>query len=266
MFGEVSKEALDHVQPRCAGGCKVTVEAFVSRKPCLHFFMLVSCVVVANQMNIPILGNSAFDLVEKFQPFLMSMLLFTTSDQASVQYIERGKKRAGAMSLVVVGHRLPAPLLERQARLSAIQGLHLALLVARKDQGMFGRTEIESNDVLKFFYKLFVIGELECSKPMWLESVSRPYPTHSGGANTRSFGHASPTPMSGVGGLVVECHVDDSLLLAGGDGRNSAGASFIFDDTKHPRLSESTAPPTDFSGILSEQFGNLLVLHTIGRQ
>jgi hypothetical protein len=46
--------------------------------------------------------------------------------------------------LVVVGQRPTAALLDREARLGAVQGLDLALLVDAEDQGLVGRVQVQS--------------------------------------------------------------------------------------------------------------------------
>jgi hypothetical protein len=52
-----------------------------------------------------------------------------------------------------VGHRASTALLERQARLGAVERLDLALLVNRKNQGFVRRIKIEADDVLDLLDK-----------------------------------------------------------------------------------------------------------------
>ena len=85
MFGEISEEALHHVQPRSAGGSKVTVKALVTREPRFYFGMLVRGVVVADQMNRFSFGHASLDEIEKLDPFLMPVFLLAGSDEGAVQ-------------------------------------------------------------------------------------------------------------------------------------------------------------------------------------
>ncbi len=61
LVGDVAKEALNHVQPRCAGGREVDDKARVSGQPLLHFGMVVRGVVVHDQMQAQVFGRFAVD-------------------------------------------------------------------------------------------------------------------------------------------------------------------------------------------------------------
>src|SRR5579883_3513217 len=50
VLSEVAEEALHHVEPRCAGGSEMRVAAWMACQPALHLRMLVSRVVVADQV------------------------------------------------------------------------------------------------------------------------------------------------------------------------------------------------------------------------
>jgi hypothetical protein len=78
------------------------------------------------------------------------------------------------MTFVVVGHRPGAVLLHRQARLSAVERLDLALLIDREDDCMGGRIDIEADDVAQLADKLRVGGELELLHPVRLKAVCAP--------------------------------------------------------------------------------------------
>src|SRR5580700_1098108 len=62
--------------------------------------------------------------------------------------VERREQGRRSVSLVVVGHRAGAALLQRQSRLRAIERLDLALLVDREHQPLVRRVEIKPDDVL----------------------------------------------------------------------------------------------------------------------
>ena len=71
----------------------------------------------------------------------------------------------GAIALVVVCHGPGAPLLDGQARLGAVEGLDLALLVNRKHQGFVGRVQIKADDILDLGDEVWVVGDLEVCAP-----------------------------------------------------------------------------------------------------
>ena len=79
-----------------------------------------------------------------------------------------------AVALVIVGHRLAASLLERQAGLGAIEGLDLGFLIERENQSMRGRVQIESDDVVEFLGETRVVAELEGLDAMGLEAKGVP--------------------------------------------------------------------------------------------
>ena len=78
---------------------------------------------------------------------LVPVALHVATDTPAVQHIERGEKRGGAVSFVVVGQGAAATTLQRQSRLSAVQGLDL--LVEREHYRMGGRRHIEADDVVQ---------------------------------------------------------------------------------------------------------------------
>ena len=78
------------------------------------------------------------------------------------------------LALVVVGHRPGAALLHRQAGLSAVKRLDLALLIDREDYRMGGRIDIKADDVAQLADKLRVGGELELFHPVRLKAVRTP--------------------------------------------------------------------------------------------
>jgi hypothetical protein len=74
------------------------------------------------------------------------MALHVATDHSSVEDVEGGEQRGGAVTLVIVGHCSGAAGLHRQARLGAIERLDLALLVDREDNRVGGRIDVEADD------------------------------------------------------------------------------------------------------------------------
>jgi hypothetical protein len=63
------------------------------------------------------------------------------------------------MAFIVVGHGAGASLLERQARLGAVERLDLRFLINRQNQGFVRRIKVEADDVLNLLDKALVSGE-----------------------------------------------------------------------------------------------------------
>ena len=59
----------------------------------------------------------------------MAMALHVAANHGSVEHVEGREQRCRAVALVIMGHGSKAALLQRQARLGAVERLDLALLV-----------------------------------------------------------------------------------------------------------------------------------------
>jgi hypothetical protein len=102
---------------------------------------------------------------------LMTMALHIASDHGSVEHIEGGKQRCGAVALVVVSHRSSTSLLQRKTRLSAIEGLNLAFLIERQDNSVRGRIDIEADHIAQLIDELRIVRKFELANPMGLEPM-----------------------------------------------------------------------------------------------
>ena len=87
------------------------------------------------------------------------------------------EQRGGSVALVVVGHGSAAALLHRQPGLGAVQRLNLALFVGAQHDGVFGRIQIQADDVLQFLGELGIAAELEsarqCGFRPWARQMRR---------------------------------------------------------------------------------------------
>src|ERR1044072_392650 len=77
----------------------------------------------------------------------MAMALHTLADHLAFENVEGCEQGGGAMPLVVVREGCGAALLHRQARLSSVERLDLALLVNRQNDGVVRRIDIKADDV-----------------------------------------------------------------------------------------------------------------------
>src|SRR3546814_3742368 len=104
--------------------------------------VLVRGVVVEDHVDDLAGRHLGFDEVEETDELLVAVALHAAADDLSVEDVESGEQRGGAMSLVVVGHGAEAALLHRQTGLGAIERLDLRLFVEREDRK---RTRLNSS-------------------------------------------------------------------------------------------------------------------------
>ena len=125
----------------------------------------------------------------------MSVLGHAAPDDAAVEDIEGGEQGGGAVPLVVVGHGAALARLQRQARLRAVEGLNLTLLVDRNDHGMRGRVHVQPDDVLDLGGESWVVGLLEGADAVWLKPVGLPDALHGAQADACGLGHHAAGPV-----------------------------------------------------------------------
>ena len=149
----LSHEAEVGVKCRWKRGCFV--------EPSLHLRVLVGRVVVHDQVQVEALVGVAMDDAQEAQKLLMAVPLHAGAQHRAGRHIESGKQGRGAMPFIVMGHRAGAALLERQARLGAVERLDLRLFIDRQHQGFVRRIKIEADHVLDLLDEVLVGGELE---------------------------------------------------------------------------------------------------------
>ena len=151
---QVSEEPLDHVQPGCARRREVKMKTLVALGPRQDLRVLVRRVVVADQVHRFARLYVPLDLVQEREPLLMPVPWLATADDRAVFDVHRREQRRRAVTLVVVRHRPATATLHRQARLGAVQRLHLALLITTKHQRVLGRGEVQANNVTQLLDEL----------------------------------------------------------------------------------------------------------------
>jgi hypothetical protein len=99
--------------------------------------VFVSGVVVNDQVHIEVGRNLCVDVAQKAQKLLVPMARLALGDDAAVGHVERRKQGRGAVPIVVVGDAFDIAEPHRQHRLTALEGLNLALLVDAQNQRVF---------------------------------------------------------------------------------------------------------------------------------
>ena len=101
------------------------VKAGVPVQPSGNRGMLMSGVIVGDNVDVEITWSLFIDGFEKSEPLLMPVARRQTGDQLALEIIERGKQGQRAMSHVIVGRGANVANAERQTRLGALQRLAL---------------------------------------------------------------------------------------------------------------------------------------------
>lgn len=261
---KITEEAFNHVKPRSTCRSEVDVESRIPFEPGFDFFVLMGGVIVADDMDVFLLGNIAADQVEKANPFLVAMLFHAGADDFAAKGIHCGKQRGCAIALVIMGHRLASALLEREPWLSSVQSLDLTLLIAGEDQRVLGRVEIKADDVFEFFLKPLVVREFEAGHPMRLQPMRRPDASNSGCTYSRSFGHRGPAPVRASRRGVLDRHLHNARAGRHGNRRDASWPGLIFENTRKPSLSVAVSPAPNLHDIFAQSICNLSVLETVG--
>jgi len=160
FLGKICEEALYSIEPggRCRG--EVEDEAWMLCDPFDDFRVLMSGVVVDDDVHRLLLRHLGIDGVEEADELLMTMALHASTEDLALKDIEGGKQGRDAMTLVVVGHGAGAAPLHRQSRLRAVERLNLALFIDREHHGMIGRIDVEADNLPEFAGELRSLDSL----------------------------------------------------------------------------------------------------------
>ena len=148
----------------------------------------------------------------------------------------------------------------------AVQGLHLALLIAGQNNGVFRRVQIQTDHILQLLDKLFVVGKFEGACQMRLQAMSPPDSPYRGLADAGCPGHQGPAPVRGVRRLPFDRLLHDPGPLPAADRGNPSTAGSVLFDSPEAIFNETIAPT---SGLLTSDVqlgGDLLIVQTPGGQ
>jgi hypothetical protein len=143
----------------------------VPRQPALDARMFVGSVVVADQVQREMRRHPLVEQAQKLEPFLVPVALLAKAIDFAVGRIHRDEQGSGAVAFVVVGHGGAASAFQRQAGLGPIQGLNLALLVHAQHQRVFGRIQVQTNDVFQFLGEGGIVADLKMSGRLKIDNL-----------------------------------------------------------------------------------------------
>ncbi len=121
-LGDEREEAFDLVEPGGVGWREVNVPTRTAGEPGPDFGMLVSGVVVDDEMDVQLGRHVSFDMTQEGEELRVAMAGFALSDDCAIEHVEGGKQGGRAMTLVVVGDAFDVAepqLLARTARLNS---------------------------------------------------------------------------------------------------------------------------------------------------
>ena len=132
--------------------------ARMARQPLPDGRMLVGGVIVEDGVDSLSGWNLALDGIQEADEFLMAMALHVVADDRSVEDVHGREQSGRPVPLVVMGHSSGAAPLHRQAGLSTIEGLDLALFVDAEHHGVGRRIDIETDHAAQLVDELGVVN------------------------------------------------------------------------------------------------------------
>src|SRR6185437_9952019 len=204
LLGDEPEPALDLVEPAGVSGRVMNVVARMTGHPGLDLGMLVSAVVIGDEVDVQTRRNIAVEMVEKRQEFLMAMARLALSDHFAIEHVERGEQRRGAVAIIIVRYSFNVTQAHWQHRLAALQRLHLTFFVYAQHQRIVGRIEVQAYDVAHFLHEERIGGKLEALGPMRLQTKQRKIATDCTFGNTADLRRRAHTPLGGVCGFVLQ--------------------------------------------------------------
>src|SRR5215210_2174171 len=189
------------------------MEAAMTLQPRLHVGVLVSAVVVHDQVQRDLTGKLAIQATQELQELLMSMATVALTDHFALQDFKRSKQARRAIALVVMRHRAESSLLQGQSRLRAIERLNLGLLVYTQHDRLLRRIQIQPHHVTELLHEARIARELEILHAMRLQVMAAPDVADHGLANTLCLRHIAATPLRLATRLGVQSGLNDRLDL-----------------------------------------------------
>ena len=253
LVGAIAEPALDQVQPGTRSGDKVQVEPRMPAEPGFHPRVRVGPVIVHDQMQIELGRRLGVDCLEEPDEFLVPMPRHAVADDFPIEHAQGRKQGGRAVAFVVVRHRSTAAFLQRKARLGAIEGLDLALLVDAQDQGLVRWIEVEPDDIVELLDKVRVPADLEGPDEMGLEVVSLPDTPNRRLAEALGLGHAPRAPVGRGWRCRVQRGLDDCPDFAFGDAGDTTGTRSVRFQTRQSQ-GQKPLPPELHRGSGNFQF------------
>src|SRR5579863_6356952 len=186
------------VEPGRIGRGKVNVVTGTCGQPPPDAGVLVSGIVIDDQVHVESGGDTGVQMPKKLDELLVAMTTLALTHHGSGDGVEGRKQCGRAVSQVVVRYPFDVTEPQGQHRLGALQRLNLALLIDTQYQGFVGWVQIQSDNIAHLFDEERIGGKLKMSGSMRLQAESPPDPMD-GRFRQMGFGaQRAATPMRTV--------------------------------------------------------------------
>ncbi len=219
--------------------------ARVIGQPSFHIRMLMRSVVVQNQVHVKIVSHGCVDVIEKRDELFVSMARQALADDRSIQNVERGKQRGGAVAPIVMCLPFGKSTLHRQDWRCPVKRLNLRFLVNAQNQRLPRRAHIKPNNITNFLGELRIGRELERRHAMRLQTMLVPNTRNRGTTNAELRSHRSNTPMRRVFGFRMERRFNDRIDGSLRNRRRSPRTLRIVEHRIHAALGETRTQRDD---------------------
>ena len=159
------EEYFDRVQPRRVGRNEMEGDARMLAEPILDLRRLVATDVVQDHVDSPlrVVGE---DAVQEAEEVPGTVPVLALSLNLCRRHVQGCKQLGGAVPFIVM--RPPSDLVRPhgQLRLTAVQRLHLRLLIHAKHHGILRRVRVQTHNIDEFLPELGIIGLGERSNSM----------------------------------------------------------------------------------------------------
>ena len=264
LLGDDVEPNLDLVQPGGVGRCQVDMETRMRGQPAPDPGVLVSGVVVDDQVDLEVSRDVGVDVLQEAEKLLVTMPLFALGEDLAGNDIERGKEGQGAVPDVVVGHPLDIAQPHRQNRLRPVQSLDLALFVDAEDHGVFRGIQIQADNVPDLFDEKGIGRDLEVALAVRLQAERAPDPLDRRGGNGGLLGHRADGPLGPAPGLCLERPADELGDLLVGDGAGTSGTQLVMQAGEAP-FQVALPPQGERLGTVVDLGGDLPIAQALGR-
>ncbi len=164
----------------------------------------------------------------------MPVARHTFMDDLARGHVQSREQGRGAVTLVVMRHRAGTPFLQGQARLCAIQGLDLALLVEREYDGPLRGIDVEAHYITELLDEPGIRGQLEVVDAVRLETMSAPDTRYRRRMHPCFPGHETATPVRRISWSVLQRLANDLSFAFRSDSPGSTRAWSILEQRRDP--------------------------------
>src|SRR5882757_466009 len=201
-------------------------------QPESYFGMLVSGIVIDDEMDRKISGHDLIDAFEEGKKLLMAMAWFAFGEYRPGGDVEGGKEGGRAMANIVMSDPFHVAQADRQHRLGTVQSLNLGLLIDRQDDSVIGRVQIKTHHISDLFHEEGITGQLEIPGPVRLDGERPEDSMHGGFRQAIGIGCLPDAPVTSGRWLVLQRAPEQECDLLIRDRPGTARPEFIIKTTQ----------------------------------